>query len=143
MKIPPNPLIFEILEGASKARTKVERIDILKKYESWALKDVLRAAFDKTVIFSIPNGPPPYEPSLPESIPSNLLRKNTDFTYIVKGGRGDKMPAFKREKVYIGLLESIHPKDAEIVVKMVNKKLSIPKITEKVVKEAFPNLIKS
>ena len=53
------------------------------------------------------------------------------------------MPAFKREKVYLGLLESIHPKDAEIVVKMVNKKLSIPKITEKVVKEAFPNLIKS
>ena len=141
--MPPNPLIFEILEAASKAKTKVERIDILKKYESWALKDVLRAAFDKTVIFSIPNGPPPYEPSLPQSIPSNLLRKNTDFTYIVKGGRGDKMPAFKREKVYIGLLESIHPKDAEIVVNMVNKKLGIPKITEKVVKEAFPNLIKS
>ena len=141
--MPPNPLIFEILEAASKAKTKVERIDILKKYESWALKDVLRASFDKTVIFSIPDGPPPYEPSLPESIPSNLLRKNTDFTYIVKGGQGDKMPAFKREKVYIGLLESIHPKDAEIVVKMVNKKLAIPKITEKVVKEAFPNLIKS
>ena len=141
--MPPNPLIFETLEGASKAKTKVERIDILKKYESWALKDVLRASFDKTVIFSIPDGPPPYEPSLPESIPSNLLRKNTDFTYIVKGGAGDKMPAFKREKVYIGLLESIHPKDAEIVVKMVNKKLAIPKITEKVVKEAFPNLIKS
>ena len=57
--MPPNPLIFEILEGASKAKTKVERIDILKKYESWALKDILRAAFDKTVIFSIPDGPPP------------------------------------------------------------------------------------
>ena len=141
--MPPNPLIFEILEAASKAKTKVERIDILKKYESWALKDVLRASFDKTVIFSIPDGPPPYEPSLPESIPSNLLRKNTDFTYIVKGGAGDKMPAFNEKKVYIGLLESIHPKDAEIVVKMVNKKLAIPKITEKVVKEAFPNLIKS
>jgi hypothetical protein len=143
LKIPPNPLIFEILDGASKAKTKEERITILRKYESWALKDILRASFDKTVIFSIPNGPPPYEPSLVESIPSNLLRKNTDFTYIVKGGQGDKMPAFKREKVYLGLLESIHPKDAEIVVKMVNKKLAIPKITEKVVKEAFPNLIKS
>ena len=139
--MPPNPLIFEILEGASKAKTKVERIDILKKYESWALKDVLRAAFDKTVIFSIPNGAPPYEPNLPESTPSNLLRKNTDFAYIVKGGSGDAMPAFKREKLYIGILESIHPKDAEIVVKMVNKKLGIPKITEKVVKEAFPGLI--
>ena len=142
MKIPSNPLIFEILDGASKAKTKEERIDILKKYESWALKDVLRAAFDKTVIFSIPNGPPPYEPSLPESIPSNLLRKNTDFTYIVKGGRGDKMPAFKREKIYIGLLESIHPKDAQVVINMVNRKRPAPGITENIVKEAFPSLFK-
>ena len=143
MKMPTKPRIVEIHEGASKARTKVERIEILKKDDAWALKDVLRAAFDKTVIFSIPNEPPPYEPNKPESTPSNLLRKNTDFTYIVQGGQGDKMPAFKREKVYLGLLESIHPKDSEIVVKMVNKKLAIPKITEKVVKEAFPNLIKS
>jgi hypothetical protein len=142
LKIPPNPLIYEILDGASKAKTKEERIAILRKYESWALKDVLRASFDPTVIFTVPSGAPPYEPNRPESTPSNLLRKNRDFTYFVKGGQGDAMPAFKREKVYVGLLESIHPKDAEIIVKMVNKKLSIPKITEKVVKEAFPNLIK-
>jgi hypothetical protein len=139
--MPPNPLIFEILDGASKAKNKEERIAILRKYESWALKDVLRASYDKNVIFTVPTGAPPYEPNLPESTPSNLLRKNTDFAYIVKGGSGDAMPAFKREKLYIGILESIHPKDAEIVVKMVNKKLGIPKITEKVVKEAFPGLI--
>jgi hypothetical protein len=140
--MPPNPLIYEILDGASKAKTKEERITILRKYESWALKDVLRASFDKTVIFTVPSGDPPYEPNRPESTPSNLLRKNRDFTYFVKGGQGDAMPAFKREKVYVGLLESIHPKDAEIIVKMVNKKLGIPKITEKIVKEAFPSLIK-
>ena len=143
MKLPDNPLIYEILEAAGKARSKAEKIKILKDHDSWALRDVLRATYDLKVEFLIPDGEPPYTPNKPESVPTNLLRKNTDFTYIVKGGQGDKMPAFKREKVYLGLLESIHPKDAEIVVKMVNKKLAIPKITEKVVKEAFPNLIKS
>jgi hypothetical protein len=50
------------------------------------------------------------------------------------------MPAFKREKIYIAILESIHPEDAEVVTNMVNKK-KLKGITEKVVKEAFPNLI--
>ena len=30
--MPPNPLIFEILDGASKAKTKEERITILRKH---------------------------------------------------------------------------------------------------------------
>jgi hypothetical protein len=142
MRLPPNPFIFEILEAAGKAKSKQEKIDILRKYDSWALKDVLRATYDKTVIFTVPGGAPPYEPHIPESTPSNLLRKNTDFQYIVKNGTGDTIPAFKREKLYIGLLESIHPKDAEVVVNMVNKKKPAKGITEKLVKEAFPNLIK-
>ena len=142
MKLPPNPLVFEILEATNKARSKDEKIEILRKYETWALKDVLRASFDKAVEFTVPAGAPPYEPNLPESTPSNLLRKNTDFQYIVKGGTGDTLPAFKREKLYIGLLESIHPKDAEVVINMVNKKKPANGVTEKVVKEAFPNLIK-
>ena len=142
MKLPSNPLIYEILEAAGKAKTKEERISILRKHESWALKDVLRASYDSTVIFTIPDGAPPYEPNLPESTPSNLLRKNTDFRYIVKGGTGDTLPAFKREKIYIGLLESIHPKDAEVVINMVNRKRPAPGITENIVKEAFPSLFK-
>ena len=142
VRIPPNPLIYEILEAAGKAKNKQEKIEILRKYESWALKDVLRASFDDTVEFTIPAGAPPYVPNRIESIPSNLLRKNTDFQYIVKGGTGDTMASFKREKLYIGILESIHPQDAEVVINMVNKKKPANGVTIKVVKEAFPNLIK-
>ena len=84
----------------------------------------------------------PYTPNKPESVPTNLLRKNVDFKYIVKGGIREDMPSFKREKIYIGLLESIHPEDAKVVINMVNRKKPAKGITEKVVKEAFPNLIK-
>lgn len=140
MKLPPNPLIYEILEAAGKARSKAEKIEILRKYETWALKDVLRASFDRAVEFLIPDGEPPYTPNKPESVPTNLLRKNVDFKYIVKGGISEDMPSFKREKIYIGLLESIHPEDAKVVINMVNRKKPGNGITEKVVKEAFPNL---
>ena len=140
MKLPPNPLIYEILEAAGKARSKAEKIKILKDHDSWALRDVLRASYDLKVEFLIPDGEPPYTPNRPESVPTNLLRKNVDFKYIVKGGIREDMPSFKREKIYIGLLESIHPKDAKVVINMVNRKKPGNGITEKVVKEAFPNL---
>ena len=51
MKLHSNPLIFEILEATNKARSKDEKIEILRKYESWALKDVLRATYDPKVEF--------------------------------------------------------------------------------------------
>lgn len=140
MKLPPNPLIYEILEAAGKARSKAEKIKILKDHDSWALRDVLRASYDLKVEFLIPDGEPPYTPNRPESVPTNLLRKNVDFKYIVKGGIREDMPSFKREKIYIGLLESIHPEDAKVVINMVNRKKPGNGITEKVVKEAFPNL---
>jgi hypothetical protein len=142
MKLPPNPLIYEILEAAGKARSKAEKIKILKDHDSWALRDVLRATYDLKVEFLIPDGEPPYTPNRPESVPTNLLRKNVDFKYIVKGGIREDMPSFKREKIYIGLLESIHPEDAKVVINMVNRKKPGNGITEKVVKEAFPSLIK-
>jgi hypothetical protein len=142
MKLPPNPLIYEILEAASKARLKADKIKILKDHDSWALRDVLRATYDKKIEFLIPDGEPPYTPNKPESVPSNLLRKNVDFKYIVKGGIREDMPAFKREKIYIGLLESIHPEDAKVVINMVNRKRPAPGITENIVKEAFPSLFK-
>ena len=46
----------------------------------------------------------------------------------------------KRENIYIRLLESIHPLDAEIVINMVSKK-SIKGISKSVVQEAYPGLI--
>ena len=50
------------------------------------------------------------------------------------------MTKSKKETLFIGLLEGIHPKDAELVVNMINKE-KIEGLTKNVIKEAFPNLI--
>ena len=134
--------IFEILDEVSKAKSKAEKIAILKKNESWALKDVIRGSMDETVQWLLPKGEVPYTPSEPHNHPTNLLRENTKFTYFVRGGKGMQVKAYKRESIFLGMLEGIHPEDAKICVNMINK--NIPKgLTKPIVEEAFPGLLKS
>ena len=134
-------MIFEILEEVAKKRTKAEKISFLQKNESWALKDVIRGSVDSTIKFNLPEGRPPYTANREESAPTSLLRENKKFGYFVKGGPGDDLPSYKRESIFLGILEGIHPKDAEVLVDMINK--VTPKgLTRPIIEEAFPGLLK-
>jgi len=43
--------------------------------------------------------------------------------------------------MFIQLIESVHPKDAELILLMIEKKSPAKGLTKAVVKEVFPNLI--
>ena len=134
--------VFEILEEFEKATNKAQRKEVLLKYSDvTALLDILRGTFDDALEFNLPKGRPPFTPNLPESVPSSLHRKHRDFGYFVKGAVADSMPAWKRERMFIQMLESIHPSDAELVLSMVEKKSPVKFLTKKLVQEAFPKLI--
>lgn len=133
-------LIHEVIVEAGKKRSKAEKVECLKQNESWALKDILRGTYDDAVQWLVPVGAPPYAPNKEESTPSNLIRQNTQFRYLVDSPDSRKVLKAKRENIYIRLLESIHPLDAEIVINMVSKK-SIKGISKSVVQEAYPGLI--
>ena len=133
--------VYEVIEAAEKASKREEKIQILRQNESWALKDVLRATYDDAIQFLLPPGEPPYTPNEEGSIPSTLLKQNTQFRYIVKSPETLKMLPVKRERIFINILESIHPKDAELCIKMINKQSLGKGITKKLVQEAFPGLI--
>ena len=133
--------VFEILEEVGKQRNRDDKVKILRDNESWALKDIIRGTMDSTVNWNLPEGEPPYTASAPHNHPANLIRENVKFRYFIKGGEGDQMPKVKREQIFIGLLEGIHPEDAKVVLSMINKK-NLKGITRPVVEEAFPNLLK-
>ena len=133
--------VYEVFELFEKAETRKDKINVLKQHESWALKDVLKGALDPKIEWLLPKGEVPYTPCEEHSTPSSLLRKNKDFRYVVKGGAGMQMPAIKREKIFLGIVESIHPKDAELVCAMINKKLPVKGLTVKIAQEAFPELL--
>ena len=133
-------LIHEVIVEAGKKRSKAEKVECLKHNESWALKDILRGTYDDAVQWLVPVGAPPYTPNKEESTPSNLIRQNAQFKYLVDSRDARNVLKAKRENIYIRLLESIHPLDAEIVINMVSKK-SIKGISKSVVQEAYPGLI--
>ncbi len=134
-------LVYEVLDKVAKAKTKDEKVTILQENDTGALRDVIRGTFDDHIVWLLPTGsPPPYTPNKPESAPTNFIRECVKLAYFVKGGKGPDLHPLRRETMFIQLLESIHPRDAEVVLDMINKKA--PKgLTRAVAKEAFPSLL--
>lgn len=135
-------LVHEVIDKASKARSKDDKVKVLRDNESWALKDILRGTFEATLEWNLPGGEPPWTPSDSHNAPSNLLKEHKQFVYFVKGLReSNRLHAAKRESIFIGLIEGIDPNDARLVIDMINK--TKPKgISRPVVEEAFPGLLK-
>jgi len=133
--------VYEVIEAVQETKSKKEKVEILKANNAAAVGDYLRGTYDATIKWNLPGGEPPYQPSEEHNAPSNFMRKNVDLKWFVKGGPGDKLPAYKRESMFIAMLEAIHPKDAELVLNMINKK-KIAGITKATISEAFPNLIR-
>ena len=135
--------VHEVLLKAAEAPTKVDKQKVLRAYNSLALRDVLKGSFDDSVKFILPKGKPPFTPCRPESIPSSLNKLSKQFKFFVVGGPGEKLAKVKTEVMLIKILDSIHPDDAELIIKMKDKALTgvYKGVTKALVMEAFPGLI--
>lgn len=142
VKLPPNPFIHEILELASGQRTKAKRVEILKEYESDALKALLIWNFDDSVISLLPQGHVPYkENEVPVGTDHTSLRREYRQLYhFVKGGN-DSLSSLRRETMFIQMLEGLHPEEAKILCLVKDKQLSTKyKIDKTMVTEAYPDI---
>ena len=134
--------VYETLDRVSKAKSRTDKVSILQKESSNALRDVLRGTFDNRIQWNLPAGDVPYNPSSDESPPTTLLKQHMNFKFFVKGLReSERLTSVKREKLFLDMVETIHPRDAELIVTMINKKPPMKGITKKLVQEAFPELI--
>ena len=142
VKLPPNPFAHEVLELASKQKTKAKKIEILQEYESDALKSILIWNFDQTVISLIPEGAVPYTKNeVPVGTDHTSLRREWKNLYhFVKGGN-DKISAIRRETMFIQMLEGLHPEESEIICLVKDKALEDKyNITYDVVRKAYPDI---
>jgi hypothetical protein len=135
--------IDEVLVKVNSAKTKADKIKMLREYNTLSLRNVLKGAFDDTIQFLIPEGTPPFKEANPHTPPSTLSKQSAKFRYFVKGGPGESMPRVKVETMFIKLLEAITPNEAKVVILMKDKTLETEykTIDKKLVQEAFPGLI--
>lgn len=132
-------LISTILEEVSKVSKRDGKIEVLRANRTnEALVAVLQAAFDERIIFELPDGKPPYK--VADDMVDNtagLYREFRKFYIFTKNRKSANMKPMKREQLFIELLESIHPKEAELVLAMKEKKIPYKGVTKKLIQEAY------
>lgn len=141
-KLPPHPLQSEIMQAVSSAKTKSSKIKILQENRSPALVALFVWNFDPSIESALPEGEVPYTPNDSPTVDSQsklASQYRTLYNY-VKGGN-DGLKRTRRESLFIELLESLHPDEAELVCLVKDKELSKKyRITHNVVKEAYPDV---
>ena len=134
-------LMHEVLQKVSNAKTKKEKITLLKKYNTQALRSLFIINFDETVKSLLPPGDVPYSPNdAPEGTEHTLLEKEARLLHhFFKGG--SNVSQVKRENMFIQMLEGLNQGEAEVLILAKDRKLGKRwKITKACVSEAFPGI---
>lgn len=134
------PLFSEILEKVAKLKTKKDKIEYLQKYNTDALRMVIKSSFDPKIEWALPEGDVPYTPNeAPEGTEHTVLSQEarTLFNFI-KGGNG-QLTQNKRETMFVQMLEGLHADEAKLIVAAKDKRLHqvYKGLSANVVKEAF------
>lgn len=152
--LPKNPFTFEVLDLASRQRSKSKKVEILQRYAEPALKAIFIWNFDETVISLLPEGDVPYSGfedqatysgTLTTKIDQEVRRMHENGSFSL--GSSDKdghttirrefkhfynfikggnpgLSGIRRETMFINILEGLHPLEAEILCLIKDKKLS-------------------
>ena len=135
-------LISEVLQKVSNAKTKKEKVALLQKFNTQALRSLLIWNFDESVKSAIPSGEVPFTPNdAPKGTEhTRLLKEHRNLFRFVKGG-DNSLKQMRREQLFIQMLEGLHAEEAELICLVKDKSLQDKyRVTKAVVEEAFPQI---
>ena len=139
--MPETTLLFsEILDLVHKAKTKNKKVEILKKYNSDALRMVIKSSFDPNIVWVMPKGNVPYTPNdAPAGTEHTRLATEAKKLYRFIRGGDNITPQFKKEQMFVQLLEGLHKDEAELICYAKDKQLHkiVKGLSAPVVRQAF------
>ena len=169
--LPNIPFAFEVLDAASKQRSKAKKVEVLRRYAHDSILALFIWNFDETAISVLPPGDVPYGTNREDNsmtgtlsdkindavgkmgeMGSNSLgsqdqgkasirKEYTKFYNFLKGGNNG-LSSLRRETMFINILEGLHPLEAEILILVKDKKLTDKyKITKEIASAAYPQIV--
>jgi len=134
-------LMHEVLQKVSNAKTKAQKVKLLEEYNTPALRAILIANFDESVISMLPDGEVPYKKNeAPEGTEHTILAQEYRKLYLFFKG-GANISQTRRETLFIQLLEGLHQGEAEVLCLVKDRKIGKRwKITRQCVEQAFPSI---
>lgn len=133
--------MHEVLQKISNAKTKAQKVKLLEEYNTPALRAILIANFDESVISMLPEGEVPYKKNdAPEDTEHTKLDHEYRKLYLFFKG-GANISQTRRETLFIQLLEGLHQGEAEVLCLVKDRKIGKRwKITRQCVEQAFPSI---
>lgn len=134
------PLLSEVLKKVHNAKTKEKKVELLQQYDNEALRMVIKSSFDPNIEWLLPEGEVPYKKNeAPEGTEHTVLRREAKKLYRFVRGGDASLPQFKRENLFIQMLEGLHFSEAQLLIDAKDKKLHqvYKGLSKDVVKEAF------
>ena len=140
-----NKNIYEVFNEFKTAKNKKDRVQVLQKNDTWALRQVLVGAFHPNVDFTVAKIPEyKRDDDLPPGMAYNNMTQVLDKIYLFMKNN-PRTPAGLTEKrkneLLIQILESLEPKEADVFMGVLMKDLKVPYLTEALVNEAFGGLL--
>ena len=168
--LPNNPFVFEVLDAASKQRSKAKKVEVLQRYKHPSLVTLFVWNYDSSIITLLPEGPVPYGTNRDDQNSTGTLSSRIDdavskmsemgstslgsqdqgqasiraeytkFYNFLKGGNNG-LSSLRRETMFINILEGLHPLEAEILILVKDKKLTDKyNISKEVVSLEYPQI---
>jgi len=136
-----NLLVSEILDKFEVAKTREEKIAVLKNNVTDPLLVLLRLNYDHMLKMDLPEGEPPFRKDTDKPIGYNesSLQLELRRFYVWLDARTN-LPKLKKESLFVNMLEGIHWTEAEALCLAKDRKLhtKYKTLKEDMVREAFP-----
>lgn len=139
-----NKNVYEIFDDFKKVKTKAERLDVLRKNDNHALRNVLLGTFSPKIKFTITKAPEFKREKMPPGMSYDHMSGALDRMYLFVEGNPRVPPGLtekRKNEILIQILESLEEKEADVFLSVLKKDLGVPYLTEALVNEAFPELL--
>ena len=132
--------ISEILALVSEKEEFNDRVKILRDNDSAVLRHIFKLAFTPGVKWLLPEGRPPIRLNDLPGQQGNLFAEWRRFYLFFPGGN-DNVKQSKRESVFIQVLESLDPKDANLICDIKDGIMPYMHVDAELINTAFPGLL--
>ena len=137
--------LYEVFDEFENAKNKQERMNVIERNLSHNLTNVLQLTFHPDFKWKVKELPENYK------IPTDLLpgltydSLNAQIRRLYMFREGDptaeSLTEKRRAELLLQILESIEPREAEVILGIFQKDLGVKGLDYKFVKEAFPDLL--
>jgi hypothetical protein len=130
--------VYEILDEFAAAGSKQEKLQVLQRNWTPTLVNVLQHAYHPDIKWLVKDKPKNYK--IPDTLPGvsySNLNAELRRLYLFREGNpaAEKLTPQKREELLLIMLESLEPREADVIIGIFKKDLGVKGLTYKFIRD--------